>query len=212
MKLFWGIALALLLAGCGQKESAAPGTAAAYVPVEPAQAVEAPAGKIEVIEFFSYACIHCYRLNSLAKAWASAQPPDVVFRRIPVTFDRPQLVPLARLFYALEANGLLGAHDEAVFAAIHDKGESLMTEEAVLAWVAARGIEMKTFRAAWDAPETQARLDRAAAQTRAYQVNGTPAIYAAGRWAVKLEAASGYEHLMELTGKLVDKLRRGEKP
>jgi thiol:disulfide interchange protein DsbA len=204
--------LVLALAACGQKESPAPGSPATYLPVVPAQAVEAPAGKIEVIEFFSYGCVHCYRLNSLAKAWASAQPPDVVFRRVPVTFDRPQLVPLARLFYALEASGLLAALDEAVFAAIHDQGQSLMSDEAVLGWVASRGVDMVVFRAAWDSPEVQAKVARAAELARGYQVTATPTLYAGGRWSVVNEAASSYENLMELTGQLVDKLRRGEKP
>jgi thiol:disulfide interchange protein DsbA len=212
MKRIFACVLVLFLAACGQKDSPAPGTPRAYLPVDSVQAVEAPAGKIEVVEFFSYACIHCYKLHPLAKAWAAAQPADVVFRRIPVTFDRPPMVPLAKLFYTLEATGQLGAHDDAVFAAIHDQGQSLMTEEAVLAWVAARGVDMTAFRKVWDAPETMAKVTRGADLARGYKVNGTPALYAAGRWQVNLDAATGYDHLMTLTGQLVDKLRRGETP
>lgn len=211
MKRFAVLLFALALAACGEKTPPASGPAS-FLPVEPPQVVEAPAGKIEVVEFFSYGCIHCYRLNALATAWAARQPADVVFRRIPVTFDRPQLASLARLYYALEAGGLLAAHDEAVFAAIHDQGQSLMSDEAVLAWVAARGIDMTEFRRHWDDPETLAKVRRGEALTRAYGVSGTPALFAAGRWQVNLEAATGYDHLMVLTGQLVDKLRRGEKP
>ena len=213
MKRILAVALCLVLAACGQKEAPpAAGGAKAFLPVEPAQAVEAPAGRIEVLEFFSYACIHCYKLHPHAKAWAAAQPADVDFRRIPVTFDRPPMVPLARLFYTLEVAGLLAAHDDAVFAAIHDQGQSLMTEEAVLAWATARGIDMTAFRKAWDDPQTLAKVTRAADLARAYKVNGTPALYAAGRWQVNLDAATGYENLMQLTGQLVGKVRRGEQP
>jgi protein dithiol oxidoreductase (disulfide-forming) len=212
MKRVLAVVLFLVLAACGQKEAPAPGAPKAFLPVEPAQAVEAPAGKIEVVEFFSYACIHCYKLHPLAKSWAAAQPADVVFRRVPVTFDRPPMVPLAKLFYTLEAAGLLDAHDDAVFAAIHDQGQSLMTEEAVLAWATARGIDMTAFRKVWDAPETMARVTRGADLARAYKVGGTPALYAGGRWQVNLDAATGYDHLMQLTGQLVGKIRRGEQP
>jgi thiol:disulfide interchange protein DsbA len=212
MKRVLTVALFLLLAACGQKEAPAPGAPKAFLPVEPAQSVEAPAGKIEVLEFFSYGCIHCYKLHPLAKAWAAAQPADVVFRRVPVTFDRPPMMPLAKLFYTLESAGLLAAHDDAVFAAIHDQAQSLMTEEAILAWATARGIDMALFRKHWEAPETLAKVTRANDMARAYKVSGTPALYAAGRWQVNLDAATGYDHLMQMTGQLVDKLRRGEKP
>ena len=189
-----------------------PAAVAAYVAVEPAQAVEAPAGRIEVLEFFSYGCSHCYRLNAPAKAWATAQPADVVFRRVPVTFDRPQLAPLAKLFYALEATGQMSALDHAVFVAIHEQNQTLATDEAVLNWVAGRGVDLPAFKAAYESPEVQAKVTRAAELTRAYKVTGTPSLYVAGRYGVNNAAATSYDNLMELTGRLVDKLRRGEKP
>ena len=34
-----------------------------YYPIQPAQAVTAPKGKVEVVEVFWYACGHCYLLR-----------------------------------------------------------------------------------------------------------------------------------------------------
>lgn len=212
MKLIWTLMFALALAACGQKDPAVPGAVTAYLQVTPPQVAQVPAGKIEVLEFFSYGCIHCYRLNAAAKSWAAAQPADVVFRRVPVTFDRPQMLPLAKLFYTLESTGQMAALDQAVFAAIHDQGQNLATDEAVLNWVAGREVELSAFRAIYDSPETLDKVTKAVELTKAYKVSGTPALYVGGRFSVNNEAATSYENLMERTGKLVDKLRRGETP
>ena len=37
--------------------------------------------KIEVVEVFSYACIHCYTLEPLVVGWLRTVPDDVDFRR-----------------------------------------------------------------------------------------------------------------------------------
>jgi thiol:disulfide interchange protein DsbA len=93
-----------------------------YLPIIPAQITDTPA-KIEVIEFFSYGCPHCSEFHPIVGKWAAALPSDVTFKRVPVTFGRPQWASLARLFYALEATGDLARLDNAVFDALHKGGQ-----------------------------------------------------------------------------------------
>jgi thiol:disulfide interchange protein DsbA len=78
-----------------------------------------------VIEFFSYGCPHCSEFHPVVSRWAAALPADVVFKRVPVSFARPQWASLARLFYALEATGDLARLDVAVFNALHQGGAKL---------------------------------------------------------------------------------------
>ena len=65
---------------------------------------DAPAGKIEVIEFFWYSCPHCNAFEPMLNAWLKRLPPDVYFHRMPVAF-RDDFVPQQRLYYTLEAMG-----------------------------------------------------------------------------------------------------------
>ena len=44
--------------------------------------VEAPAGKIEVVEFFWYSCPHCNAFEPKLVSWIQRQPADVVVRRV----------------------------------------------------------------------------------------------------------------------------------
>lgn len=84
---FQGFAAASLLLACLPVHAAAPALQAGidFLPVDPPQPTDS-AGKIEVMEFFSYGCPHCADLHPLLKAWAKQLPADVVLRRVPVSF------------------------------------------------------------------------------------------------------------------------------
>src|SRR5579872_6730436 len=64
-------------------------------------------GKIEVIEFFSWGCPHCAEFHPYLTQWARALPKDVYLVRIPVTFGHADWASLARMYYALQAMGLV---------------------------------------------------------------------------------------------------------
>jgi len=42
-------------------------------------------GKIEVIEYFSYGCPHCFDLHPLIIEWSAKLAKDVVFRHVAVS-------------------------------------------------------------------------------------------------------------------------------
>ena len=46
-----------------------------YLPLEKLAPVEAPQGKIEVIEFFWYSCPHCNAFEPLLVDWIKKLPP-----------------------------------------------------------------------------------------------------------------------------------------
>jgi thiol:disulfide interchange protein DsbA len=74
--------------------------------------------KIEIIEFFSYACPHCNELDPYLRDWEKRLPKDVVFYRVPAP-GNPAWASLAYTFYALEALGLIDRLHNSIFDAIH---------------------------------------------------------------------------------------------
>ena len=102
----WLAALSLvLLTFSAQAQGPSPLAASRdYVVIEPALLTDNPA-KIEVIEFFSYACPHCNDLSPHIAQWAAKLPADVVFKRIPVGFNNPSYQLMAKLYYTLDAIG-----------------------------------------------------------------------------------------------------------
>jgi len=86
-----------------------------YLVLEKRVAVDAPVGKIEVVEFFWYNCPHCNSFEPAFDAWRKRAPKDIVVRRVPIAF-RDDFVPQQRLFYAMEAMGLVDQLHSKVFA------------------------------------------------------------------------------------------------
>ena len=106
--------------------------------------VEAPAGKIEVVEFFWYNCPHCNTFEPAFDAWAKRVPADIAVRRVPIAF-REDFVPQQRLYHTLEAMGLVEKLHNKVFAAIHVEKQKLDRAEAIVDWVAKQGVDKAKF-------------------------------------------------------------------
>jgi len=107
-----------------------------YLALRTPAPTDVPAGKVEVLEFFSYNCPHCAALEPSLEAWSKKLPADAVLRRVPVPFIGDAEVK-QRLYYTLEAMGKLGELHGKVFDAIHRQRINLSGEKATLDWLAA---------------------------------------------------------------------------
>jgi thiol:disulfide interchange protein DsbA len=56
-------------------------------------------GKVEVVEVFSYGCIHCAEFAPTAEKLRKQLPPGVKFKLLPAPFNA-QWLPFARAYYA----------------------------------------------------------------------------------------------------------------
>ncbi|AOW15029.1 disulfide bond formation protein DsbA [Hydrogenophaga crassostreae] len=144
--------------------------------------VAAAAGQIEVVEFFAYSCIHCYRFEPLLEGWIAKLAGDVKVRRNPVAFS-PAFQPMQRLYFALESMDLVDKLHAKVFHAFHEENQKLVTPEAITAWVEKQGVDREQFLSFFNG--TAIKMSAAATQLQdAYQVEGTPALGVAGRFYV----------------------------
>ena len=144
-------------------------------------AVDAPPGKIEVVDFFWYSCPHCNAFEPMLQAWSRKLPDDVVLRRVPAAF-RDDMVPQQRLFYTLEAMGKLPDLHVKVFDAIHKEGADLTRIAPMAQWVAKQGIDPQKFTDVYNSFTISAKARRAVELQDRYQVEGVPAFGIAGRW------------------------------
>ena len=152
-----------------------------YLVVNPRAPVEAPAGKIEVVEFFWYNCPHCNAFEPLLKAWAAKAPANVVLRRVPVAFQ-DSFVPQQRLYFALEAMRLVDKLHSKVFAAIHLEKQSLSRSDAIAQWVAQQGVDMAKFTEHYNSFAVATKASRSTQLQNAYKVEGVPALGVDGRF------------------------------
>ena len=177
-----------------------------FAEIKPPLQVDNPA-KIEVVEFFSYACPHCNDLNPIVKKWAAKLPADVAFKRIPVSFNSPFYQLMAKLFYTLESLGEIEKLDAAAFDAIHVKGLALIDEKSVQEWAVSQGVDAKKFSDAFKSFSTDSNVKRTDQLSRAAKIPGVPALVVDGRYLVVGKNVKNHDELLALTEKVIDKAR-----
>jgi thiol:disulfide interchange protein DsbA len=170
--------------------------------------VEAPAGKIEVLEFFWYNCPHCNAFEPVLSNWIKALPKDVAFKRVPIAFQ-DSFVPQQRLYYALEALGLTEKLHAKVFAAIHVEKQNLSKGDAIADWVVKQGVDKTKFLEQFNSFSASTKASRATQLQTAYQVDGVPALGVAGRFYTDADLAKSMERALQVVDFLVAEVRRG---
>jgi protein dithiol oxidoreductase (disulfide-forming) len=183
-RLASGAALALVLAlSCPSHASVVAGKD--YTPLQTAQPTQVPAGKIEIIEFFSFACPHCYESHRKVLEWAHKLPADVTFRQVPVAFDKPGWQPLARAAYAMQATGDFDRLESPFFDAIHKERQPLFDEQAITDWMAKHGVDRSKFTTAWNSFSVNTHMANSDRMAVSYEISGVPQFVVDGRYIVQ---------------------------
>ncbi|MDR2164649.1 MAG: thiol:disulfide interchange protein DsbA/DsbL [Zoogloeaceae bacterium] len=142
---------------------------------------KAAPGKIEVIEFFSYGCNHCYEFHPLIARWAAKTTASVNFRRVPVTWN-PPWASLARLYYTLEATGDLQRLDGKVFDALHKQRQRIYDEKSMRDWYVKQGGDAGKFQAAFNSFSVRNKLQVAEQSMQKMRIDSVPTLVVEGRY------------------------------
>ncbi len=150
-----------------------------YFRLKNPQAVETGA-KIEVIEFYSYACPHCRDLEEFLGPWIKKLPENVSFKRVPVAFQ-PAWANLGKIYYTLEA---MGRDDLTmkVFQSIHSANVKLQEEKVFFDWAASNGLDAAKVKELWNSFSINSKMNRAKTLAGNYSVDGVPMIFVDGKF------------------------------
>jgi len=179
-----------------------------YLVVEKPAGVEAPAGKIEVVEFFWYSCSHCNAFEPALESWIKRAPKDVAVRRVPVAFQ-DSFVPQQRLFYTLEAMGLLDKLHAKVFAAIHGEKQNLTKADAIVDWVVKQGVDKAKFQEQFNSFSVATKATRGTQLQNAYRVEGVPSLGVAGRFYTDSTLTKNMDRALQVVEFLAAQVRSG---
>ena len=164
-------------------------------------------GKIEVIEFFSYACPHCNSFEPTIAAWSKKQPADVVFHRVPAPFLM-NAENFARTYYALETMGQVDAMQRKVFAAVHVERQSFDKPADIAALMAKNGIDGAKFLDVFNSFSVATSVARSRKLFAAYKIDAVPTVAVQGRYATSPAQAGGLEQAMAVVDFLVQRARK----
>ncbi|GAB2708778.1 MULTISPECIES: thiol:disulfide interchange protein DsbA/DsbL [Comamonas] len=142
---------------------------------------DAPAGKVEVIEFFWYSCPHCNAFEPQFEAWAKSAPKNLQIRRVPVAFNNT-FVPQQKIYFALESMGLIPEVHVKVFRAIHVERQRLNKDEEIFAWMDKNGVNLAKFKEAYNSFSVAGQVRKATQLQESYGVEGVPSLGVAGKY------------------------------
>lgn len=201
-----GAGLLLTAAGARAQAGAAAVEGRDFVRLNPPAPVP-PGGKIDVIEFFSFGCPHCYAFEPMLEAWVKRLPPDVAFRRVPAAFNAP-FEGYAKLFYALEATGLAEQLHKRVFAAIHVQRQRLDKEADLAAFVTSAGGDGAKFVEAYKSFGVATKVRQGKQLSEAYKIDGVPTLGIHGRWFTSGSLAGGHDRALQVADQLIGRARK----
>lgn len=168
-----------------------------YIELKKPAPVDTPVGKVEVIEFFWYGCGHCNSFEPIFSEWAKRQPDYLAIKRIPVAFQS-SFIPQQKLYFALEALGLVESIHAKVFQAVHIQRLNLSTDEKILDWVVKQGVDKTKFSDAYASFSVQTKVRRATEIQNAYQLEGVPSMGVAGRYYIDGGIAGSMNRVLDV--------------
>jgi thiol:disulfide interchange protein DsbA len=181
-----------------------------YTRLVPAQPTSVPAGQVEVLEFFWYACPHCYAIDPLVESWKKTKPAYISFSRVHVMWNEGHR-SLARLYYTLESMGKLDQLQSEVFKEIHVNGNPLVaanptneaeSERIQTTFVRKFGISESDFKKAYHSFAVDTAMQRADELVQRYRVDGVPRFVVNGKYIADVATAGSPERLISLVGDL----------
>ncbi len=189
---------------------AAPVAGQDYLKIPGAQPTTTPPGTVDVVEFFSFACPHCFEFEPTLESWLARKPAGVQFRRSPVPFLQ-NYSNFQPMYFALDAMGLAGTMPQKVFNAVHLEHQRLDKPEDIAAFMARNGVDAKRFMALFNSFGVRTKVQQANALFEADGVSaiGVPTLAVQGRWLTSPGQARGATQALAVVDHLVAQERAG---
>ena len=191
-----------------------------YVRLDSPQHTTVPAGKVEVMEVFSYGCPACNQFQSFAERLKHDLPANAQMTFLPAAWHAEEDWPMfQRAYFAAQALGIADRTHQGIFDAIWKTGELAVAdratnrlknpmpsiEDAARSYEKLTGVSAEKFLAAAHSFSVDLKMKQADAQIAAMEVPGTPCIVVNGKYRVLMDSFKTYDQLIDLVRFLVAK-------
>ncbi len=160
--------------------------------------------KVEVVEVFSYACIHCKTFDPALEQWRAGQVDSVLFRRVPAVFNRTWAT-FAQAYYTAEVLEVAQAVHTPLFKAIHEQGVDLREPELIaILFETFGGVPKEEFDQVFNSFGVRSRVQQATARGRAYGISGVPTLIVDGLFRTDGQMAGSNAMMLQVVDHLVE--------
>lgn len=199
--LLCGLLLTSACSAAGPDAAQAPFTDGnQYVTLPAPYQRDSTSGKVEVVEVFSYACIHCAEFSTYVDELRKSLPKGVEFKLVPAAFN-DSWMPFARAYYASKKLGLLEQTHDVLFNAKFKEQYPINSMNEIADFYAQHGANREQFLKIANSPEVDAQIKKDFALIQAWGVDGTPTIVVDGKY--RSANIKNFPELIDLTKWLV---------
>jgi thiol:disulfide interchange protein DsbA len=140
-------------------------------------------GKVEVVEIFSYGCVHCAHFAPMADKLRKELPAGVTFKLLPAPFSEEWL-PYARAYYAAKQLGVVERTHLALFDAKFKQNYPINSLEDLADFYARQGVDRAEFLRVANSDAATAAMKSDLDLIRHWQVDSTPTIVVDGKYRI----------------------------
>ena len=184
-----------------------------YSLLVPAQRTGVPAGKIEVMEVFSYGCIACNNFQPVMEKLRHSLPASVQMAFLPASFNPGEDWPMfQRAYLTAQSLGIADSTHQAMFDAVWKSGELAISkvprptiQDAARCYARISHVKQDEFLAAANSFSVDMKIRAADAQVAEMKVPSTPCIVVNGKYRVEMSSLQSSDELIDLVNFLVKK-------
>ncbi|HEY6823110.1 MAG TPA: thiol:disulfide interchange protein DsbA/DsbL, partial [Steroidobacteraceae bacterium] len=191
-----------------------------YTRLTPAQQTTVAAGKVEVLEVFSYGCPACNAFQPVMDKLRRALPANAQLAFLPAAFNPSEDWPMfQRAYFAAQALGIAERTHQAMYDAVWKSGELGIVvpggnrlksplpsiADAARFYARVAGIDAQQFLAMANSFGIDGKIRSADAQILAMHVDSTPTLIVNGKYRVIRDELKNNDELIELVRYLVAK-------
>lgn len=191
-----------------------------YVVLHQAQPTTVPAGKVEVMEVFSYACPFCNKFQPVVHQLERNLPSNAQMVFLPAAFNSSEDWPMFQQAYlTAESLGIAKRTHQAMYDAVWKTGQLAIVdqstnqlkrplpsiEDAARCYSQLTGVSPQTFLAAARSFGVATKMREADAQIMSMEVPGTPCIVVDGKYRINMDSLSSPDDLIPLVKFLIAK-------
>lgn len=156
----------------------------------------------EIMEIFSYSCIHCFNLEPFVQAWKQQKPEDIRFTPVPVVFNNRQ-IPEVKAYYVSEFLKVKDDSHMAIYNAIHNNRNRLSSDEAFAEFFTRFGVSEEEYMNMANSFAVNVKVNQAAKVTELSGIEGTPSLVVNGKYFISGRTAGGNERMFDVAEWLI---------
>jgi thiol:disulfide interchange protein DsbA len=191
-----------------------------YVVLDQPQPTTVPAGKVEVMEVFSYGCPFCNKFQPVIHQLEQALPRNTQMVFLPASFNPNEDWPLfQRAYLTAQALGIADRTHEAIYDAVWKTGELAIEDpstnrlrqplpsltDVAHCYSQLTGVSVETFVATAQSFGVETKMKQADARIMAMQIPSTPCIVVDGRYRIVMQSLHSIDDVIPLVEFLVAK-------